>query len=312
MAEWKAEIAVSEALARNLLTRQFPQLQLQELRPFGEGWDNTVFLVNGEWIFRFPRRQVAIAGVETEMRILPRLAALLPLPIPKPEFLGQPSPEYPWPFFGGRWVSGRELPELALSEAQRIRLAKPLARFLEALHAPAVFEALGNELRVDPVGRGNMSARVPMTETKLRDVEQLGLWRAPAEVPALLREAAKLPIPPPASVVHGDLHFRHLLLDDAGDLRGVIDWGDLHAGDPAVDLQLYWSLLPPAGRAEFLREYGPIPEDRLLRARVLALFLGAALASYGHQERMPAVKREALWSLDNTLRHPPDDRPSSG
>ena len=36
--------------------------------------------------------------------------------------------------------------------------------------------------------------------------------------------------------VHGDLYSRHLLVDDAGRPCGVIDWGDCHVGDPAVDL----------------------------------------------------------------------------
>ncbi|HVG62302.1 MAG TPA: phosphotransferase, partial [Hyalangium sp.] len=98
-------------------------------------------------------------------------------------------------------------------------------------------------------------------------------------------------------LVHGDLHFRHLLLEERQQLSGIIDWGDLHLGDPAVDLQLYWSLLPREGRAAFLAEYGPVSPDSLLRARVVAVFLAASLASYGHHEGLTAVTREALWGL---------------
>ncbi len=298
MAEWKAEITVSEDLARRLITSQFPDLQVRALRQVGEGWDNFVFLVNDGWVFRFPRRQLAVRGVEAEMRVLPRLAEHLPLPVPAPVFLGRPSADYPWPFFGGRFVPGREIAERGLSDDERIRLVGPLARFLRVLHAPAIFEAFGKELRVDPVGRGNMAERVRLTEKWLRELEQLGLWRPPEGVAETLRAAATLPIPPPVAVVHGDLHFRHLLVDDAGALSGVIDWGDLNSGDPAVDLQVFWSLLPPRGRAELVREYGPIPEDRLLRARVMAIFLAAALATHAHHEKLPAVEREALSSLD--------------
>ena len=28
----------------------------------GAGWDNTAYLVNGEWVFRFPRRTIAVAA----------------------------------------------------------------------------------------------------------------------------------------------------------------------------------------------------------------------------------------------------------
>jgi aminoglycoside phosphotransferase (APT) family kinase protein len=40
-------------------------------------------------------------------------------------------------------------------------------------------------------------------------------------------------------------------VDDRGGPAAVIDWIDLSRNDPAVDLVLFWSLLPPDGRAEF-------------------------------------------------------------
>jgi hypothetical protein len=38
-----------------------------------------------------------------------------------------------------------------------------------------------------------------------------------------------------------------------------------------------------------------------LRARVIAISLGAALAVYGHHEGMPGVKREALEGLERAV-----------
>ena len=43
------------------------------LRPLGAGWDNTVFLVNESFVFRFPRREIAVACMEAEIRVLPGL-----------------------------------------------------------------------------------------------------------------------------------------------------------------------------------------------------------------------------------------------
>lgn len=91
---------------------------------------------------------------------------------------------------------------------------------------------------------------------------------------SLLEAAERLPVPGPAVLVHGDLHVRHLLVDAGGALASVIDWGDVCR----ADLSLVWSLLPPAGRAAFLQEYGPLDETTLLRARVLALFFCVLLA----------------------------------
>jgi len=105
----------------------------------------------------------------------------------------------------------------------------------------------------------------------------------------------------PTALVHGDLHLRHLLVDDAGRAQAVIDWIDLSYNNPGVDLVLYWSVLPPEGRREFRAVYGTITDDQLLCARLLSLFLCGTLAVYGHHEGMPRLKREAIAGLDRTI-----------
>jgi hypothetical protein len=82
----------------------------------------------------------------------------------------------------------------------------------------------------------------------------------------------------------------------------VIDWGDVCRSDPAIDLPLLWSFVPPEGRAAFLDAYGPVNEAQLLRARVLAVQLSAALANYGRVEGNAAVEGEAVAGLERALR----------
>jgi aminoglycoside phosphotransferase (APT) family kinase protein len=294
--EWAAEITVDEPLARRLIGSQFPEVEVEPLTLLGEGWDNTVWLAGGRWVFRFPRREFALAGFAREMAALPALAPRLPLPVPAPVWLGTPADGFPWPWFGAPLVPGIE--PLGLGEAARRGLARPFARFLRALHDEPAIDGLPD----DPMGRADMAIRVPRTEESLVDLEREGLWRTPRPVAALLDEAASLPRPEPVSVVHGDLHMRHLLVDGSGELSGVIDFGDICVGDPAVDLSLLWSLLPPAGRADFLHEYGPLRDDQLVRARVLAINLCAILALYAHHEAMTAVEREAFAGLERAVR----------
>ena len=71
---WSPERVVSVELARELIEAQFPQLSPARVAALGEGWDNSVFSVNGEWVFRFPRRQIAVPLIERELRVLPALA----------------------------------------------------------------------------------------------------------------------------------------------------------------------------------------------------------------------------------------------
>ncbi|HET9737477.1 MAG TPA: phosphotransferase [Solirubrobacteraceae bacterium] len=295
MAEWDAEVEVDESLARRLIGGQFPEVG-PALRRLGSGWDNDVWLADERWTFRFPRRALAIEGVEREIAALPRLAPHLPLPVPVPELVGRPADGYPWPFFGARFIPGREIAEAELDDDARDRLARPLAGFLRALHD----SRLGG-LPDDPFRRGDMAFRAPATRERLAAAEQLGLWRAPPAVAGLLARAERLPPPRAAAVVHGDLHFRHLLVRD-GALAGVIDWGDLCRADPSIDLVLVWTTLDRHGREAFLAEYGPVEEEALLRARVLALFLSATLAVFARREGLGALEREAVASLARASR----------
>jgi aminoglycoside phosphotransferase (APT) family kinase protein len=141
---------------------------------------------------------------------------------------------------------------------------------------------------------------VPKTREALDEVAALGLFEPPPEAEEILAAAGALPAADPSAVCHGDLHFRQLLVE-GGELGGIIDWVDLCRSDPGVDLQLLWSFLPPAGRVAFLDEYGEVPEHSLLRARLLALFLCAILARYGHVEGLARIEAEALAGLRRTV-----------
>lgn len=64
--------------------------------------------------------------------------------------------------------------------------------------------------------------------------------------------------------LHGDLHPANVLTTN-GTLCGVIDFGDLFAGDPAYDLAAAWIRLPD-GAAELCHAaYRPRPDAAALR-----------------------------------------------
>jgi aminoglycoside phosphotransferase (APT) family kinase protein len=229
--EWSAEVTVDRDFAYRLIAGQFHSLEPVELRLLSEGWDNTVWLVDGRWVFRFPRREAVIAGIERETALLPRLAPLLPLPLPTPVFFGRPADGHPWPFFGAAQIPGMEIADSACSDADRCRLARPLAAFLRALHDGDTVAAVdpAGELPSDPMGRADMALRVPLTERRLSELDRLETWRAPESVHEVLDAARGLGAPQTSSLVHGDLHIRHLLLDDNCGAAGVLT-GSTSAG----------------------------------------------------------------------------------
>jgi aminoglycoside phosphotransferase (APT) family kinase protein len=267
----------------------------------GEGWDNSVWAVEERWAFRIPRREIAIPGVRRELEVLPQLAPHLPVPIPEPRFVGVPSDRFPWPFFGTPLLPGRETAYADMADADRVALGDALGRFLRVLHAPEVLAAVdpGGALPVDFNRRADTPFRVARVRARLEELPA-DVWRPPAGVADLLVLADGLPPTDAVALVHGDLHFRHVLID-AGSLAGVIDWGDVCRGDPSIDLMLVWMLLPPAGRERFFASYGPVDEATSVRARVLALFLGLILALYARDVGDARLERESVAALERTL-----------
>ena len=72
--------------------------------------------------------------------------------------------------------------------------------------------------------------------------------------------------------LHGDLHGLNVLAV-RGRISGVIDFGDLCAGDPATDLACGWLLLDRPGR-ERMREVLAVGDATWARGRGWALFFG--------------------------------------
>jgi aminoglycoside phosphotransferase (APT) family kinase protein len=278
---WSAAEQVDEERAAALIRAQFAPLPERSIELLSEGWDYAVHRVDERWVFRFPRREVVVSGTRRELACLPALAELLPVRVPAPVFVGEPGGGYPWPFYGSAFVPGREA-------TSTDAIARPLARALRVLHT----SDLDCELSADPLGRVDMAVRVPRTRELLRELA--------VDAEPLLAEAETLPPAEYTAVCHGDLHFRQLLVDGA-ELSGIIDWVDVCRSDPAVDLSIAWSLLPPPARAAFFDEYGAIDRGREVRARVVAAFLSAMLLQWARAEGVPSVLDEAAAGLQRAV-----------
>ncbi|MFD0534308.1 phosphotransferase [Actinomadura luteofluorescens] len=105
----------------------------------------------------------------------------------------------------------------------------------------------------------------------------LGLVPDPGAVRAVWEDAAAAPgWDGPALWLHGDLHPANVLTTD-GTVSGVVDFGDLFAGDPAFDLASAWILLPDGAVDRFHAAYQLAPDAATLR-RARGWAVGRALA----------------------------------
>jgi hypothetical protein len=79
----------------------------------------------------------------------------------------------------------------------------------------------------------------------------------------------------------------------------VIDWGDVHRGDRAIDLALVEGLLPRAGVEAFYQAYGDVAPPGRRIARFRALHHALALLAYGSDIADRDLVREAHRTLEH-------------
>jgi aminoglycoside 2''-phosphotransferase len=271
---------MSPSLAGALIAAQFPQLVPATVRYLGEGYDSWAFDVNGEWVFRFPKRPDVEAHLLIEMRVLPLLARGAPVAAPDFSFSGRASADFPRQFAGYRKIV--------------------LAQFLSWLHAFPTSAAAG--------------AAVPQTspdallheimEDALGDFERVRQVAPGApldEWHAYLRRGVDSPARVArAALVHGDLAAEHILLDpETSGVTGVIDWSDVSLGDPAVDIAGLFHWGGDRLVAEVLSLYSPgCDRDTLSRARFIAACRGAADVTFGIEMHRPEYVRAGIRALE--------------
>lgn len=299
---WEAEIEFTHDRARALLESQFNELAPIELESFGQGWDNVALLVNGEWVFRFPQRDVARDLMGYEIANLRRIAGSLPLAVPDPVFVGVPEGDYPYPFSGYRILKGATACSRELDDESRAASAAALGAFLRELHGQDLTGVAEAELPGDLIRRADLEFRLSRMRAEFGKYEATH-GQGPTSI---LREAAEelsrtAAWPGEAVMSHGDLYARHLMIDEAGRVGGVIDWGDVHRGDPAVDLSIEFSFLPPAARRSFEEAYGGVDEATRRRARFRAINYTLLLTNYGLSVGDEAIADIGRWAAEHVL-----------
>ena len=265
------EVEVDIELVQVLLGQQHPNLATLPVRAGECGSANFMFRLGESFAVRMPRSAAAARLLANEQRWLITLSDRLPLQIPVPIRVGQPAFGFPWRWSVVPWLVGAtaEVAPVAAQEAPR------LAAFLRALHVAAPADAPRNFERA-----AALTSRAAAVAERIRHLERTtdaindrirGAWE----------EALAAPNETPPTWIHGDLHSRNVLSLE-GTITGVIDWGDMTSGDPAIDLACLWMLLPnEAARTRAQRAYDVADDALWARARGWAVLFGVTLLDTG-------------------------------
>jgi aminoglycoside phosphotransferase (APT) family kinase protein len=299
-----AELLIEESLVRRLLvsqaTRVVPDAATLPLEKAAEGWDCEVWRAGEQLAVRLPRRALAAPLVLNEQRVLRGLAARIEatgVHVPAPIFGGMPDDGYPWAWSVVPWIDGAR--GIDVPRTDRRGWADMLAAALGALHVPAPADYPVNPFRGVP-----LAARSSAVEERLAQLREAGtLDDRQAEAAASVWSgglAAASWVGEPVWI-HGDLHPANLVAQGSR-LSGIIDFGDVTAGDPAYDLAIAWLAFDADGRGRFVAATNG-RYDRATWTRAHAWAVAVALMLLAHSDDEPAyaaLGREAFDEVTGT------------
>lgn len=249
-----AEVRIDEALVRHLVVTQaehvLPGAAAQRPVKTAEGWDSEVWRLGEDLAVRLPRRAAAAPLVLHEQRSLALIAPAIEafgVGVPRPLVRGIPDDRFPWPWSIVPWIEGSRGIDVPRSE--RTGWVERLAPALLALHIDAPADHPVNPVRGVPLATRSAAfgeraeTLAGRGERERRWASALGdAWAEGLEVEPWTRSPVW---------IHGDLHPANLVAHGA-ELRGIVDFGDVTAGDPAYDLAIAWLAFDRRGRERFV------------------------------------------------------------
>ncbi|MFC6985040.1 aminoglycoside phosphotransferase family protein [Streptomyces cirratus] len=280
-------------LVRRLLRAQFPQwAELPISRLASGGTVNAIYRLGEDLTVRLPLRPGGDDAIAMEARLLPRLAPLLPLPVPEVVATGAPGEGYPLAWAVHRWIEGRNPVEGHLAEPERV--ARDLAGFARAFRG---IDLPGGP----PAHRGGepLIAQDPEVRAAIEALRRTDEPFDADEITEAWEEA--LAAPPwtgPACWTHSDLMPSNLLL--VGHRVGaVIDFGTVGMGEPATDLIPAWNLLPSAARPAY-RGAVDVDDATWARSRGWALSMAVIQLPY-YRTTNPVISANARHVIREIL-----------
>jgi len=257
----EGEIEVDDDLVRALLASQMPSLSdlpLVIVEPWGT--DNAIWRLGLDLVVRLPRIHWAAGQIELEALWLPRLAPHLPVAIPEPIAMGNPTSDYPFRWAVHRWIPGKGATPDRINDP--VTFALELANVVQMLQSVSTTDAPLATNRARPLAEYDKAARQMIDRaSELVDASAaLEVWEQALAAP---------PYDGPPVWVQGDLEGNCLTRD--GSLCGIVDWGSACAGDPAVDVQVVWSPLFTSDSRRAFLDALRVDDATLVRSRGAAI-----------------------------------------
>ncbi len=234
------------------IVQESTDLEVAKASHLGEGDDFVSYLINDEWVFRFPKSWANADTLMLEREFLRTLA--VPVRIPRFKYWETKPTGYPVPIAGYRIIRGDVLEKLQPESCSVDSLAVEIADVLGELH------------KHRPTSVPNQSDRTGYWLQRFGD----DLWFGLDELSREEREEAQAFLNQSrydsnlasndVVVIHGDLGIEHIITDGGQHLSGIIDWSNSCLGNRFYDFVGLWGWGGDEFVVKSLGQYSAIPD----------------------------------------------------
>ncbi len=283
---------------RRLIAKNFPSFVIDSLVLPNQGQDHLAAIVNGEYVFRFPRKALYKKTFRNEVGLMEWMHKHLPLEVPHYTLLNKDR------FCGAyKIIAGKPLKPAVLeswSREEKTRAAKDIAAFLKALHAlPA--DVADKKFNLPKASLGKW---IPVWKRTYKQFAEPLLNAEERKTSERMLSAFSEPMfkNTPKTLIHYDLYCEHIIADpERHRITGIIDFSDSAIGDPAADIAKSWEY----GKdfvLEVRKHYGPVSADPDMLKRSLAYYQRAQIAWVRYAAKGLENMDEALPALKESLK----------
>jgi aminoglycoside 2''-phosphotransferase len=252
----------------NAIAAEYPGIFVRSAQFIGEGWCFCSYLINGELVFRFPKRREQWTELDREIKFLEFAADRLPLQVPRYEHAARTSEGAPFGYAVYRYVRGKAMTVPSLTVPQRADAAEALAEFLIALHNLLPDAELSSIL---PQEGARVVAEHYFSDATFKIAPQLSTAEAQTlrhHFESYLSAPDNFTFRP--TVLHADFSAEHILVQD-GRVTGVLDFGDVNWGDPDYDFMYLFVACGNPFLVQLAKRYG---HTNLARLRQKVRYFG--------------------------------------
>lgn len=239
-------------------------IQIKKYEYLIEAFANDVFIINDEWIFRFPRTQQTKEHYKYEVEFLRYLKDKVRVNIPEYTYISKDVS-----FVGYKLIPGKYMTRdvfKTLGKADREQVISKLVEFINAFHRLDMadfktYEPINKEryISIEQRIENDLESELYPKLSTL-DVDMIkGFYKKSKDV---------LKNIPGDCPIHGDLYAYNVLWDKNNKKVGIIDFSDYMVGDPARDFEIFYDFGAEYAQLAYEKYQGSKDDNFLRRSEI--------------------------------------------